>query len=517
MAGFAAACSPDTPHGVILNRGNGGEPKSLDPQHIDGSWEANIVGDMLMGLTTEDAAGRPIPGAATSWTVSPDGLTWTFHIRRHVWSDGAPVTAQDFVFAWRRLMNPANAAPYAYNMWVVKSGRAISEGKLPVSALGAKAANDSTLVVTLEHPAPYLPQLLDHFTAYPLPRHTVEKFGDSWSRPDRYVANGPYIVKEWVPNDHITLVKNPKFYDAKHVRIDTVNYYPTTDSSAALKRMRAGELDTQDPLPALEIGWLRAHMADALNIAPYLGVSYVSINMRRKPFGDARVREALNLAYDRETVTAKLLRLGSQPAYSIVPPNVADYPGGAHMAFEGMSRAQRIAKAQELMRAAGYGPNHRLAAMYDTTTNPDSLRIAAAVQAMMRAIYVDLTIEQSDVQVHFQKLQDHDFDLAAASWIADYNDATNFLDLLLSYGGKNYGGYDNPAYDKLLERADHQADATARGKLLEQAEQTALNDYAWIPTRFLVTRDLVQPYVKGWVANNRNINRTRWLWIEGKP
>ena len=516
LAALAAACSPSAPAGVTLNRGNMAEPKSLDPDYIDGTWEANIVGDMLMGLTTEEAGGRPTPGAARNWTVSADGKTWTFRIRRHLWSDGRPVTAGDFVFAWRRLINPKTAAPYAYNMWVVKNAEAISAGRLPATALGVKAIDDDTLVVTLEHPAPYLPELLDHHTAYPLPRHVVEKYGKAWARPEHYVANGAYLVKEWVPGDHITLMKNPKFYDARHVRIDVVNYFPTTNSAAALKRLRAGELDIQTPLPAQEIGWLRANMPKALQIVPYLGTSYVTINFRHKPLNDIRVREALNLAYDRKVVTRKIMGLGEPAAYGMIPPGVANYPGGAAMRFRGLSYPERLKRARALMTAAGYGPGHRLALHYDTTTDADNRRMAAAVQSMMRAIYVDLDIVETELPVHIQKMTSHDFDLSSGNWIADFSDATNFLDLLRSDGGKNYGNYRNPAYDALLDGAQNEADPKTRGDLLEKAEQIALDDYAWIPVRFLVTRDIVQPYVKGWVANNKDVNRTRWLWIDGR-
>ena len=203
------ACSPHGSEGPYFNRGNGGELKSLDPHFIDGQWESNIVGDMLMGLATEDAAARPIPGAAERWDISADGKTWTFHIRKHVWSDGQPVTSHDFAFAWRRLLDPKTGAPYAYNMWVVKNAEAISAGKLPPSALGVATPDDRTFVVQLEHPANYLPELLTHQTAYPIPRHTFLRFGNAWARQQNYVANGPYIVKEWIPNDRVTLVKNP--------------------------------------------------------------------------------------------------------------------------------------------------------------------------------------------------------------------------------------------------------------------------------------------------------------------
>jgi len=181
--------------------------------------------------------------------VSADGRTWTFHLRRHLWSDGTPVTAEDFVFAWRRLLDPKTGAYYAYNLWVIKNAHAISAGKLPPASLGVTAPDDATLVVQLEHPASYLPELLTHETAYPLPRKTVLALGNAWSKPGNYVGNGAYVPKAWIANDHITLVRNPRFYDAAHVRIDVVNYFPTQDTQAGLRRFRAGDLDTQTPFP----------------------------------------------------------------------------------------------------------------------------------------------------------------------------------------------------------------------------------------------------------------------------
>ncbi len=517
LAGLVAACSPAPHMGMTLNRGNGGEPASLDPHFINLTVELNIVGDLMVGLVTEDAAGRPIPGAAASWRTSPDGLTWTFHMRRHLWLDGVPVTSHDFVYAWRRILDPKTAAKYAQNLWVFKNAYAISGGKLPPSALGAEAPNDDTLILHLEHPAPYLPEVLMHFTTFPVPRHAVFKYGSAWSTADHYVSNGPYMLKEWYPNDHVTLVKSPRFYDAAHVRVDTVNYFPTTDSEAALRRLRAEEIDTQNPLPAYEIDWLRAHMPKALQISPYLGVWYIVMNEARPPFRDKRVRQAVDLAIRREMITDKIYRLGEPAAYSMIPPGVANFPGTAVLDFKSMPYPDRLAKAQALMREAGYGPANHAHAVYATTSDPDNKRSAAAMQDMLKQIYIDVQIAQTDLQIHFANLQQHAFDIAGADWIADFDDASNFLDLLRSTNGLNYGLYDNPAYDALLDKAQLEPDAKIRGDMLNRAEQMALDDAAWVPVRFLVTRDLVQPYVKGWIANIRNVNHTRWLWIENKP
>lgn len=516
MALLAVSCSePRQAAGpMTLNRGNGTEIKSLDPHYIDLTSESNVEGDILTGLTTEDAAGHPIPGAATSWEVSPDGKTWTFRLRDEVWSDGVPVTAHDFVYAFRRLLEPGRAAPYAYNIWLIKNARQVNAGKLPPEALGAKAPDDKTLVLHLEHPAPYLPELLTHQTFYPVPKHVVEVKGDDWAKPENFVGNGAYLPKRWIPNDRLTLVKNPLFYDAKNVKIEVVNYYPSQDTQAALKQMRAGELDTQTPLPATEIIWLRKRMPHTLQMADYLGVSYITFNMKRKPFGDPRVREALSLAFDREAINNKVLRFGERSAYSFVPPGTANYPGTAHLRFRSLPMDKRIARAQQLMKEAGFGPTRHLHTTYQTSNDPDNARVAAALQQMWRNIYVDIDIVRTDTQIHYKNLQVHQFNLAGGSWIADFNDASNFLDLLRSDSGNNYGQYRNATFDALMDKAQQEPDAEKRGQLLNAAEQIVLDDNAILPWRFRKTQDLVQPYVRNWIPNLRNFNRTRWLWID---
>jgi oligopeptide transport system substrate-binding protein len=259
---------------------------------------------------------------------------------------------------------------------------------------------------------------------------------------------------------------------------------------------------------------MRKNIPDAIKIAPYLGIDYMAMNLRRAPFRDIRLREALNLAYDREELVSKVRRIGERPAYGIVPPGVANYPGGAQMNFVAMPFAARLDKARGLMREMGYGPDHLLALNYLTPTNPDQRRKAAAVQGMLARIYVKVTITALEGGIFLNAMQLHDFDIASPLWIADFNDASNFLDLLRTGSGENYGAYHNPAFDALLDKAQMQRDPKIRGAMMKQAEQMALNDYAWVPTYYLVTRDLVQPYVRGWIPNVKDFNRTRWLWID---
>ncbi len=395
---------------TVLNRGNGAEPDSLDPAFAGTSMETNIVGDMMVGLTTLDASARTIPGIAEHWETSSDGLTWSFHLRKARWSDGRPVTAQDFVFAWRRLVDPRTAARNAEQLWVIQNARAITAGKKPVSALGVTADNPALLVVRLDHPAPYLPDMLALPAALPLPANPNFK-------PGSYLSNGPYRLMEWQPNDHITLAKNPAFFDAAAVKIDTVNYFPTTDSQAALKRLRAGELDMQTPLPATEIAWLKANMPDRLHIMPSQALAYIAINLRDPVLSDIRVRRALNLVYDREAVTDKVLKRGERPAYAYVPPGVSGYGNGPELEFKAIAYPARLAQARKLMQDAGYGPFNKLTLTYLTPGNPDGKRLAAVFQAMARQIHINVRIEAMDYALVLRAMRQGQYQLAYSSWL----------------------------------------------------------------------------------------------------
>ena len=510
----ATRSAPTSPRENVLHRGNGAEVESLDPALADTSWEQWVIGDMMMGLFTEDASGKAIYGAAENAAVSPDGKTWTFILRDSLWSDGTPVTAEDFVYAWRRTLDPKTAGKYGAILYAFKNAKAIAEGRVSPSALGARAEGTRTLILELEHPAPYLPELLAHNITYPVPRHVVEAKGAAWTQPGNYVSNGPYVLAERLPSDHVALTKNPRFFDAANVQIDRVVFYPTEDASGALKRFRAGELDTQNPFPSDQIDWLRANMPTALRQTPTLAIDYVVFNERRKPFDDVRVREALDLAFDRDVLTNKIYRLGEEPAYNIIPPSIANYPGGAALSFRNLSYPERVTRAQALMRQAGYGPDRPLHTTYATPALGDARRAAVAIQAMWKAIYVDLEIVQSETQVNFTKLREGDFDIGAASWGADFNDASNFLMILTTGNPQNYARYSNPAFDALYEKAEQERDVEKRGQILLQAEKIALNDHAWITRNFRANRTIVQSYVKGWVANARDVNRTRWLSID---
>jgi oligopeptide transport system substrate-binding protein len=493
--------------GGILNRGGGAEPESLDPAFAGSAAETNILGDLMVGLTTLDAAARPIPGIAERWETSPDGLTWTFHLRKAQWSDGKPVTAQDFIFAWQRLLDPKTAARQAQMLWIVKNARAVTAGGLPVTDLGVMASGSTNLKIVLEHPAPYLTELLTLPAALPLPHHLAFK-------PGAYISEGPYLLKSWQPNDHIGLARNPQFYDAASVKIDAVNYYPTADTQAALRRLRAGDLDMQTPLPVAQLPWLRANMPGSLHIMPSLALSYIAMNLRDPVLADRRVRRALNLVYDREAVAQKVMKLGEQPAYSYVPSGVANYAGGPQMDFKCRPYPARLAEARRLMRDAGYSQFNKLTLSYSISGNPDSKRLAAVFQAMARQIHVDIRIMVSDYPMVLRAMRQGQYQLAYTNWLADFSDASSFLDLLRSDNPGNYAGYHNAKFDLAMAAAAGEAKSDRRKGLLQEAERIALADMPWLPVRFLSQTEAVGPRVGGYVPNPRTYNRSRWLWIK---
>ena len=497
---------------------NAAEPFTLDPTLADSSWEFYIVGDLMMGLTTQDEMGQPIPGVAERWETSADGLTWTCHLRDTMWSVGKPLTADEFLFAWRRLLDPKTAASYAYFPYIIKNAEAINAGHLPGTALGVAAPDPHTMVVSLVHPAPYLHELLTHNSMMPVPRHVVEKHGRDWARPATYVCNGPFMPTQWIPNDHIAAVKNPRFFDAANVKLKKVIWYPVDDYAAGLRRLRAGEVDATDRLENNEFAWIKKNMPELIDPVPQLIIDMIQVNLTKKPFDDIRVRRAINLAINREAITAKIVPVVYLPAYNLVPPNTANFPGGNVFDFKAMPYPARYAEAQRLMREAGFGPDNRLKSTYlmRSTTAGYQRSIAAALQQMFALIYLDISIIPTDAQVFYKQIQEHDFEMASPGWQADFDDASNFLDIFRAGGGNNWAVYANPAYDRLLDAASEETTLQARGQKLKAAEEILLKDQAFMPLFFWVNGNLVRPYVKGFRANPIDTHKSRWISIDEK-
>jgi len=473
------------------------------------------VGDMFVGLTTEDPSAKAIPGVAESWTISDDGKTYTFRLRECVWSDGTPMTANDFVFSLQRILLPETAAEYASLLYIIEGAQAINEGKAAADTLAAKAIDDYTLEIGLTGPAPYFLELLTHYTAYPVPRHVIEKVGKEWTKPENMVVNGPYKLVEWLPNTHVKLTKNDKFWDADKAALDNLVFYTQEDRAAVQKRFRAGEIDVAMDFASDQIEWLRKNLPDETRIAPYMGCYYYPINSAKEPFTDVRIRQALSMAVNRVAIVDKVLKTGELAAYSFVPPGVAYYDNPAEVDWKDTPYKERLVKAKALLKEAGYGPDNPLKFTLRYNTSENHKRIAVAVVSMWKAIGVQAELFNSEVKVHYADLKQGDFQVARAGWIADYNDAQNFLYLLETRtGANNYGRYSNPEFDQLMLDAEVTADLQKRGELMRKAESLVMRDQPVIPIYHYVSKNLVAKKVQGFVDNPKDIHRWRYVTLK---
>jgi oligopeptide transport system substrate-binding protein len=496
----------------VLRIANMGEPETLDPHKTSTVLEANILRNLFEGLVVQDPRGNVAPGVAESWSVSPDGLTYTFHLRRSAkWSNGEAVTADDFVYSLRRIEDPKLNSQYAEVLYPIKNAEEVNTGKVELAALGVKALDPPTVEITLKAPTPYFLQLLAHQTALPVNARAIAEFGAEWVRPGKMVSNGAYLLADAKPGAPIRLVKNPHYWDAAQVTIDTVVFDPSEDRGNVLRRYRAGELDVAGDVPIDQLDWLRKNMPKDLHIAPYAGVYYFSFNMTKPPFNDLRVREALTMAVNREVMVEKITLAGELPAYGFVPNGTANYTS-QKFSWAGMSQAAREAEAVRLMREAGYGPGKPLRFQLAYNTSENHKKIAVALAAMWKKLAVEVELVNREVKVHFASLREGDFQLGRAGWIADYNDAQNYLFLgQTSTKQQNFSRFSNPDYDRLMDQASVTNDVAARAKLLEQAETILLKEVPVLPLYFYVSKNLVSPKVMGWMDNPFDVHSARDL------
>ena len=503
-----------------LHRGNAAEPNSLDPHRAEGVPSANILRDLFEGLTTEAPDGRVVPGVAERWTISSDGLRYRFHLREDArWSNGDPVTAEDFAFSLRRSVDPATGSNYSKVFEPVRNAGEIIAGRLPADALGVAAVDQRTLDIELEHPAPYLLGLLTHSSAYPVHRPSVEQHGQAFARAGRLIGNGAYRLDEWVIQSRIALVRNPHYWNDDQTVIERVVYYPSENQASEFKRYRAGELHWTDVIPKNQVRWIREHLAEEFRASPYLGTYYYGFNLDREPFRDApALRKALALAIDRETLTGKLLATGELPAYGWVPPGIHGYPR-VELPWADWSPERRLAEARRLYAEAGYTRERPLRVELRYNTQDDHRKIAIAVAYMWRrALGVETTLINQEWKVFLQNRRfGRVTEVFRAAWISDYSDPYSFLELFRSDNNLNDTGYRNPRYDALLADASNEPEAGRRSALMAQAEAVLLEDLPIAPIYHYVSARLVKPSVRGWQANPLDHHYTRSMYLVQTP
>ena len=488
---------------------NGAEPQSFDPHKTEGVPEAQVLYQLFEGLASSDSDGNTIPGIAESWENTPDYKTWTFHLRKDAkWSNGEPVTAHDFVFAWQRLASPATASPYAsfLQYFQIENAQEIIEGKKKPEELGVKAVDDYTFVVQTVNPVPYAVGLTTHQSLLPVNKTAVEKFGEAWVKKENIVVNGAYKLKNHVINEKIEFERNPLYWNDKETVINEVTFLAIENASTDVARYRAGDLDmTNYALPPEQFAKLKKELPDEVFTARTLATYMYELNHTKAPFNDVRVRKALNLALDRNVITDKVLGQGQTPTYVFTPPYILEGEKIQQPAYANEPMAQRNEEAIKLLEEAGFSKANPLkfSILYNTNENHKKVAIAAASlwKANTKGL-IDVKLENQEWKTYIDSRRNKRYDIARAGWSADYNQATTFGNYFLSTSSNNTAFYKNPAYDEALAKSYLATDAAGRAEAYAKAEEILANDFALVPVYNYVNPRLVKTYVKGYTGKD---------------
>lgn len=480
---------------------------TIDPQLIEETAGGHVARQIFEGLLTQNADGTLRPGVATEWS-SEDNQTWTFTLRDNAkWSNGDPVTAHDFVYAWRRAADPATASEYAWyvELTQLQGAKEIIAGEAATDTLGVRAVDDHTLEVTLTQPLPYFPQMAVHYTLMPAHQPTIEAHGADWTDPENIVVNGAYTLAEIRVNEFFRLERNPEYWGAEDVIIDEVYGYVINDANQALSRFQAGEFDMMDDLPAGSYPDLEEESPETAHAVPRLCSYYYTFNQSEsghEALKDPKVRKALSYAVRRNVITDQILQAGQKPAYSFTHWATADFELPT-IDYSQMSQDARMEKAMELMQEAGYGPDNPLDLDLIYNTSENHKQIAIAVSQMWKPLGVNITLSNYEWQSYLDIRGNQQFDIARSAWCADYNEASTFLDLLTSNNANNDGKYISEEFDQLMDEA---AKADDPQPLYTQAEEVLARDMAIIPIYHYTQNFVLNPEVRNWPMENAENN-----------
>ncbi len=511
IAGGARAAD----RGRILHRSATDDTTTLDPQKVGYPGETTLMSDLFVGLTEIDAKGGAVPGCASGWKLDNDGRRYSFALRPGLrWSDGTRLDARDFVYAIQRALRPETAFPYAGRLFVLAGAREVAAGRSRPESLGVTAPDAATVVIGLEHPVPYLPEILATF-AMPVPRARVAELGDAWVRGASFVSNGPFALEERVPNAYIRLRRNPRFYDARSVPLDGVVHYPIAQPGTALRRYQSGELDFVLTVPPELAPTAKQQFGTQFRTSRGLGVELIAFNNRSTVLKDPRVRRALSLAIDRAALTGRVLGDASLAAYGYVPPGTSNYPKQARAHFADWPAARCITEARSLLAAAGHDASGKpLRLRLAFPANDASRRIAVVIAAMWKGVGVEGQLQAKEPRALVADVARGDFDAVRALWLGGHSDPMAFLERLDGQAAgstMNPSAYVSKAFDNRVRAAELEADLGRRAALLLAAETQALADQPAAPLYWFVARRLIAPRVRGFEENLRSIHVSRWL------
>ena len=498
--------------------GNAAEPADLDPHVINAFTDSHIAYALFEGLVQMDAkTSEVIPAAAERWEVSPDGLVYTFHLRKGArWSNGDPLTAGDFAYSFHRILIPEFGALYSYMLWPIKNAEAFNGGRVKdFSQVGVKALDEMTLELTLERPTPALLAMATHTTWLPVHQAVVEKYGPMekkgtlWTRAGNLVGNGAFMLSEWIPNARITVSKNPYYWNAAKVRLNKIEFFPFEKRETEDLNYRSGQLHTTYGIPISKVEAYRAHRPVDMRIDPVLSTFYLFINTTRPPFDNVKLRQALNHAISRNAMAADLNKGVDPPAHTFTPPNCAGYTCRTQVTDD-------YDLARKLLAEAGYPGGKGLPPIevlsYETES---SIRMLEAIQATwQKELGVHITIAQLEMKTLFQTQQDKNYSIAFSAWIADFADPVTFLGMMVTGGGNNWAGWSNKEYDRLIAEAANTADNSARMELFQKAEAILLDQAPLIPLFYQPQVYAINPAVRGWETSILGFHNWDRIWLE---
>lgn len=481
-----------------LVRANGYEPATLDPNLAESNVEFYIFNDVFEGLLRVGKNGEVIPALATKWVQQ--GNVWTFYLRPEAkWSNGDPVTADDFVYSWRRLTDPKTASPYGSYLAsaYVLNAAEINAGSKPPAELGVKALDAHRLQVTLVEPNSYLLKQLVHFPVLPVNRNVVEKYGKNWTQPQNFVGNGAFRLTQWIVNEKVVVERNSQYWDNARTVLNKVTFLPL-QGFPEVARFRAGEIELGYSAPPELYRQLKNSLGDEQLITyPLLSTSYFAFNNRQAPFNDVRVRQALNLALDKEIIATKVLGYGQQPAWTFTPTGAGGFTLQAGQEA-GWPREQRIAQAKKLLAEAGFDAAHPLSFTLLYSNDATIKKIVIASSAMWKKnLGVDVTLQSQERKVVLDNINNGQYSVAFSRWLADYNDPSTFLNVFRATSSENSAKYANENYDRLLHQATAAQTPQQVQRYFQQAEDVLAVDTPVAPVYYEANATLVKPYVKG--------------------
>lgn len=493
------------------------EPASLDPLKAVGLPEIQVIRDLFEGLTNQDAQGKIVPGVAQSWSSS-DNKTWVFTLRNNArWSNGDPVTAQDFVYSWQRLVDPKNSSAFAWfaGLSGIQNAAAITKGEMTPDKLGVVAQSKNQLKVTLDRPVPWFPALVANVALFPVPQKIIAQQGDSWTSPGKLVGNGAYQLSERVVNEKIVLTRNPHYWDDAHSVLTKVTFVPINEESSATKRYRSNDVDITESFPKNMYALLKKTLPGEVYTPDQLGTYYYAFNTQKGPTADVRVRKALSWSIDRKVIAEKVLGTGEKPAWHFTPDVTAGFkPLPTFMQQHDQNSLN--AQAKSLLAAAGYGPGKPLELKLLYNTSESHQKIAIAVASMWKKnLGVDVTLENQEWKTYIDSRNSGNFDVIRASWVGDYNEPSTFLNLLTSGNSSNIARFNNADYDAVIAKASRETSDQVRNSDYNRAEQILAEQAPIAPIYQYTNGRLIKPWVKGYpITNPEDVAYSRELWIE---